>query len=153
MRKRVVFSILGLFLALASANAHAFFGLPGLTGGYPEVEVANGVVSLPMADFSDGQAHFYKHAAGGKDISFFVVKSADGVIRAAFDACDVCYPEKKGYEQDGDFMVCKNCGRRFHSNQINVVQGGCNPSPLARTEEGGNVLIKVSDIEAGASYF
>jgi len=150
MRKTLAFPLLALFLLATAATSHAFLGF---SGGYPAVEIMDGAARIPMADVSDGKAHFYSHAAGGKEIRFFVVKSPDGVIRAAFDACDVCYPEKKGYEQDGDFMVCRNCGRRFHSNQINVVQGGCNPSPLTRTEENGMVVIKASDIEAGAGYF
>ncbi len=150
MRKRFLLPLLGLVLCLAAVKAHAFLGF---SNGYPEAEITDGAVHLPVADIEDGKAHFYAHKAQGKDIRFFVVKSSDGVIRAAFDACDVCYPENKGYEQDGDFMVCKNCGRRFHSSQINVVQGGCNPSPLTRTEADGMVTIKASDIEAGATYF
>jgi hypothetical protein len=46
------------------------------------------------------------------------MKSADGVIRAAYDACDVCYRERKGYHQEGDDMVCNNCGRHFPSTSI-----------------------------------
>ena len=86
-------------------------------------------------------------------MNFFVVKSNDGVIRAAFDACDVCFPAKKGYTQDGDFMICNNCGRRFHSSRINVVEGGCNPAPLQREVIGDQLVIKTSDVIPGARYF
>ena len=75
------------------------------------------------------------------------------MIRAAFNACDVCYLDKKGYRQEGDDMVCNNCGQRFPSELINEVRGGCNPSPLVRTIEGDEVVIRVDDILSGARYF
>ena len=82
-------------------------------------------VRLDAALFDDGQAKFYRYrTAGGRDIKFFVMKSSDGVVRAAFDACDVCYRARRGYYQSGDVMVCRNCGRTFPSTRINVVQGG-----------------------------
>ena len=50
-------------------------------------------------------------------------------------------------------MVCNNCGRRFPADQINVVQGGCNPSPLTRIVEGDSLVIQVEDIIEGQDYF
>lgn len=132
-----------------AAEGWAFWGF----GGPEKVEAVNGSVTLPVADVSDGAAHYYSYDTGGKDVKFFVLKSSDGVIRAAFDACDVCYLEKKGYTQDGDFMVCNNCGQKFHSARINEVRGGCNPSPLARSVKDDKVVISAADIRAGAGYF
>ena len=120
---------------------------------YPEVVAQNGVVQLPLSTFEDGKAHYYTHMNGSQPIELFVLKSNDGIVRAAFNACDVCFQSKRGYTQDGDEMVCNNCGRRFPSDSINVIQGGCNPSPLDRTEDGDMLLIQVDDIVNGASYF
>ncbi|MEJ2476339.1 MAG: DUF2318 domain-containing protein, partial [Desulfobacterales bacterium] len=86
-------------------------------------------------------------------IRYFILKSSDGVIRAAFDACDVCWPAGKGYYQDGDVMVCRNCGRRFASVLVNEVQGGCNPAPLKRSLQGERVVIRAQDILEGKQYF
>ena len=111
-------------------------------------------LTFPVSTFDDGQPKYYSYkGSGGRDVKFFVLKSSDGVIRAAFDACDVCYQSKKGYRQDGDFMVCNNCGQRFTSTRINEVKGGCNPSPLERTIVGENLVIAVSDILTGSKYF
>jgi uncharacterized membrane protein len=115
--------------------------------------VSGDVVSLPSAAFDDGRAHYFEHKHGSITIRYFVVKSADGVLRAAFDACDVCWPAGKGYAQDGEFMVCRNCGQRFHSTKVNEVKGGCNPAPLERRMENGMLLIRVSDILEGKTYF
>ena len=111
-------------------------------------------VTYPAKTFQDGKAHFYEHKTGdGITVKYFILKSSDGVIRAAFDACDVCWPEGKGYFQKDDFMVCRNCGRRFASVRINDVTGGCNPAALTRAVAGENVVIKVKDIVEGRKYF
>jgi hypothetical protein len=120
---------------------------------YPLVSAENGKVQLPLSTFDDYKAHHYTYMHEGNSIEFFVLKSKDGVVRAAFNACDVCFAAKKGYTQEGDYMVCNNCGRRFPADQINVVQGGCNPSPLTRTVEGDMLIIDEKDILAGMGYF
>lgn len=110
-------------------------------------------VSYPISMFDDGTAHHYDHKADGLTIRYFILKSSDGVIRAAFDACDVCWPAGKGYFQEGDDMICRNCGRRFASVLVNEVKGGCNPAPLTRNVQGDQLVINVEDILQGKSYF
>jgi len=111
-------------------------------------------VTYPASQFSDGKAKYFTYKTPeGITIKYFIIKSPDGVIRAAFDACDVCWPEGKGYAQKGDFMVCRNCGKQFHTNRINEVSGGCNPAPLTRKLENGQVVIKPEDIVKGKRYF
>ena len=112
------------------------------------------MVTHPISLFADGKAkHFEFLGDSGITIKYFVLKSSDGVIRAAFDACDVCWPSGKGYFQEQDKMVCRNCGKRFASVKINEVKGGCNPAPLNRKIDGDNLVISVADILAGQSYF
>ena len=120
---------------------------------YPQAVAEDGVVRLPISTFDDFEAHHYTYMHEGRPIEFFVLKSEDGVVRAAFNACDVCFLSKKGYTQDGDYVVCNNCGRRFPANEINDVHGGCNPSPLERTVEGDTLVIQVKDIISGQDYF
>lgn len=120
---------------------------------YPQAIAEDGVVRFPLATFDDYQAHYYTYMHEGQPVEFFILKSKDGVVRAAFNACDVCFEAKKGYSQAGDVMVCNNCGRRFPADQINEVQGGCNPSPLRRTVEGDSLAIQVEDIVEGLRYF
>jgi uncharacterized membrane protein len=111
-------------------------------------------ITYPVNQFSDGKAKFFTHkATDGVAIKYFVIKSPDGVVRAAFDACDVCWPEAKGYQQKGDYMACKNCGKQFHANRINEVFGGCNPAPLTRKLENQQLVIKTDDILKGRRYF
>ena len=110
-------------------------------------------VAFPVSLFEDGKARHFEHTDGKFTIRYFILKSSDGIIRAAFDACDVCWPAGKGYYQEGDHMVCRNCGRRFASVLVNEVKGGCNPAPLNRAVENGQLVIQLKDILDGKQYF
>lgn len=111
-------------------------------------------VKHPVSLFEDGRArHFQVDIGDGISVRYFVLKSSDGVLRAAFDACDVCWYSGKGYYQEGDYMVCRNCGKRFTSVKVNEVKGGCNPAPLKRQIVGENLVIQVKDILEGRQYF
>ena len=149
--------------AIVFAMAALFAGILGyliVRGGgvrgepVTEIAAAGADVSLPAGQFDDGQARFYRYTTtGGREVRFFVMKSSDGVVRAAFDACDVCYRERRGYRQQGDVMVCNNCGQKFACDKIGEGKGGCNPHPLAHKEEAGFMVIRKADIVAGKDYF
>ena len=148
IRSRRAMSAVAGILAL-SGMLVSLSATQGAAAAKPAAEVA-----YPVKDFQNGNARFYSYPAGnGVTIKYFVLKSSDGVIRAAFNACDVCFQEGKGYVQKGDFMVCNNCGRRFASVRINEVQGGCNPAPLTREIRGDKVILQVKDILEGKQYF
>ncbi|MFC2081863.1 Fe-S-containing protein [Candidatus Bipolaricaulota bacterium] len=121
---------------------------------YPLVEAdAEGTIRFPVATFEDGVTHYYTYMHGDRPIEFFVLQSADGVVRAAFNACDSCYRDLRGYSQDGQIMVCNNCGQQFPAEKINIVRGGCNPGPLDRVVEDTELTINAEDVIAGAMYF
>lgn len=140
-------------VVVAVAATVGWKGVGGIDGKYPLVKGANGKITIPESQVSDGKAHFFSYQKGGSAIDFFVLKSHDGVIRAAFDTCDVCYKEKKGYRQEGQFMVCNNCNQKFRSDMINEVKGGCNPAPLNRMIANGQLIIAEADLVQGARYF
>lgn len=143
-----------LIAVIVAVVGVGYFLLPqGPSDGYTSVKSVNGEVRLDLDQISDGNAHYFKYASGKEELKFFVVKSADGVIRAAFDSCDVCYREKKGYRQEGNVMVCNNCNMRFHTNLINEVKGGCNPAPLQRRIDDNQLIITDKALLTGAWFF
>ncbi len=154
MRNIIIATLFFGFLAgtfLLPENSNAVFG--PWASKFQAVKAENGIVQIPINKINDGKAHYFSYKFQGKTINFFVLKSRDGVIRAAFDACDVCFPKRKGYTQAGDYMICNNCGQRFHSTKINVLKGGCNPAPLRRTNNGKDLVIAAADILTGYRYF
>jgi uncharacterized membrane protein len=150
-----------LVVAVVVIGGVAFYLFQSGLDGKPQArtpaiqpEVTTTEVSFPVQAFADGQAQYFQYPVGnGITVRFFILRSSDGIIRAAYDACDVCWREGKGYYQEGDFMVCRNCGQRFASVKVNEIKGGCNPAPLNRTVVGDKLVIKIADIVQGSQYF
>ena len=141
----VLVGVAGWFLTSSMASDPS-----GITRVSPQQD---GSLNFAIKDFADGKARFYRYQAAKGNIDFFLVKSHDGIIRAAFDSCDVCYRELKGYRQEGNEMVCNNCDMRFRTELVNEVKGGCNPAPLQRRQVGQQIVIAAQDIERGSRYF
>jgi uncharacterized membrane protein len=77
------------------------------------------------------KAQFIPVEVDGTKLEIIAVLAPDGTIRTAFNTCQVCYDSGKGfYKQDGDALVCQNCGNRFKMSDVEVESGGCNPVPL-----------------------
>ena len=145
----VVIGGLAFYLSQTGFNSKPEARTPSIQ---PEVTATE--VSFPVQAFADGNAQYFQYPMGnGVTVRFFILRSSDGIVRAAYDACDVCWREGKGYYQDGDFMVCRNCGQRFASVKVNEIKGGCNPAPLNRTIVGDKLVIKIADIVQGNQYF
>ena len=149
--------LLGLILAAIVAGGYFLSGnANGQATPAKPIAASPGPASvrIPIAEIDSGKAKFFDYkTAGDKVVRFFVMKSSDGVYRAALDTCDVCYQAKMGYSQSGDEMVCRKCSRRFPSAKINEVSGGCNPVGIPRTIADGHLVIAANDLEAGKSLF
>ena len=89
-------------------------------------------IRISLSDLNSTAKFFDYKLSDNRPVRFFVLKSSDGVYRAALDSCDTCYPAKKGYHQEGDDMICNNCGLDFHSANLKEVHGCCNPIGHAR---------------------
>lgn len=144
------FILIAVLVGVGSVSA---FSIPGF-GGKETVKAVNGAVAIPAAQVDDGKSHFYRFADGGKKIDFFVVKGTDGAFHVAFDACDACFREKKGYSQQGNLMICGNCNMKFAINRIGRDNhGGCNPGHLDFALSGGNLVVKADALKAGGRFF
>lgn len=139
----------GLLLVVAVLTKG--FGLVGQNITNPSVNPSgvDGFVSIPLSEITT-EAKWYEYDSKGAKIRFFALKANDGTVKTAFDACDVCYTEKKGYRQEGSYMVCNNCGNRYPIDGLgteNKTPGGCWPGYLSNTIEGDNIIIQKSDLE------
>lgn len=127
-----------------------------VTGGTvleQKTAISKGFIEIPLSEITS-KARFFNYDSKGVKINYFVVKGSDGEIRTAFDACDVC-GGRKGYRQQGNDMVCNNCGRHFNIDQIGTknLGGGCWPSYLKHETKDGKIIIQKQDIEKGRRFF
>lgn len=121
-----------------------------------KVGLTDGEILLATSVFDDNRAHFYNvEMPDGKKIYFFIVKDKNNIYRAAANGCQVCFSEKKGFYQEGDDMVCANCGNRYPIEKIATEKGGCNPGPINPDLEvrNGEIVIKQTDLEKVAEFF
>lgn len=166
--KNTVIAVTALVVMAAAALAFMFFGR--LTGNSSFMSIQarqgnvrktaasivnaeKGQIRIPLKMLSGNTASYYVYAVGGKEIRFFVLRASDGSIKAALDACTACYHAKLGYSQQGDTMVCNNCGMSFKSVNVGIVTGGCSPIPVEMKLDNGMIVLQSEEIEAGARYF
>lgn len=74
---------------------------------------------------------FYAVDVDGTEMEVMAVRDSSGNIRTAFNTCQVCYSSGRGYyQQEGNDLVCQNCGNSFTTDQVGLESGGCNPVPI-----------------------
>jgi hypothetical protein len=119
-------------------------------------KLATDEVKIKISDISN-IAKFYPVMVDNIKMEVIAVKASDGTIRTAFNACQVCADSGKGYYvQEGDYLVCQNCGNRFNKDQIGQVRGGCNPVPITnefKIETEKNITVTKDTIKKALPIF
>ncbi len=149
MRKTLILA--GLFLLLSTLQVQAFMGFFG--DSIEKTTAKDGMVTIDTSAIANGQSKHYSYTEAGTTVRFFLVRDAQGVLRAAFDACDVCWQSDKGYKLQEGVMVCINCGMQFPLSRIGAVKGGCNPHPMLYNLDGNTFTITTQELLAGSAYF
>ncbi len=111
---------------------------------------------IPVSDITE-EASFYPVTVDGIDMEVIAVKASDGSIRTAFNTCQVCYDSGRGYyKQEGDKLVCQNCGNQFPMDRVEVEAGGCNPWPIfdeSKTVTDDAITISYSFLQESEQIF
>ena len=141
-----------IILGMLGALSLLLIGCSSNATGNAAVDTNNAVI-IPLSDLSS-KALFYEFEDRGVKISYFAVLGSDGKPRTAFDACDVC-GGYKGYEQRGNDITCRNCGRVFSIDGLGTKNKGygCWPSYLPYELKGDEIFIKISDLKGGRHRF
>jgi high-affinity iron transporter len=108
----------------------------------------NGVVRIPLSALTGASLHFYSADLNGTWVRFLVLHKTNGDYTTVLDACQIC--GNVGYRQEGQNIVCRNCGAVMNASSIGM-PGGCNPIPLKSRVEGGEVVVDLSALAEAAS--
>ncbi len=108
----------------------------------------NGQVVIPLSELTDASLHFFTADVNNTVIRFLVIHQTNGDYAVALDACQIC--GTAGYRQDGQNVVCRNCGATIYVPSIGD-KGGCNPIPVKARVEGGVVTVDLSALASAAS--
>lgn len=113
-------------------------------------------LTIPVKEISE-KASFYLVEVDGTQMEVIAVKDSDGNIRTAFNTCQICYDSGKGYyKQEGDKLVCQNCGNSFTMDQVGESAGGCNPWPILeedKTETDSEIKISYEFLKESSDIF
>src|SRR5258708_6816713 len=115
-----------------------------------EVTFSNGQISIPLTQVSDGDLHRYEARENGVTVRFWLYQKPDGRIATVFDACQIC--GSVGFYKGTNGVVCKNCAAPINGQSVGT-SGGCNPIPLHAEQTASTVVIRETDIAAGAHIF
>jgi len=115
-----------------------------------EVSFANGQVSIPLSQVSDGDLHRFAANENGTEVRFWLYRKPDGKLATVFDACEIC--GAVGFYKGPEGVVCKNCAAPINPQSVGMA-GGCNPIPLAAEVTSDSVIIKEADLAARARLF
>ncbi|MBZ1356496.1 MAG: DUF2318 domain-containing protein [Candidatus Nealsonbacteria bacterium] len=107
------------------------------------VYLANGLAEIDISDLEKNEVRFFNTDLSGKKVYFFIARDGEGVYRAAANECQVCFSARTGFRQEGDEIVCNNCGNRYPLNRIATEKGGCNPAPIDPDIKAENGIIRI----------
>ncbi|HVB58659.1 MAG TPA: Fe-S-containing protein [Candidatus Acidoferrales bacterium] len=105
-------------------------------------------VRIPLSDLTDSSLHFYSASVNDAVIRFLVIHQTNGDYAAALDGCQIC--GWSGYRQEGQNVVCRNCGATIYIPSIGE-SGGCNPIKVVSHVQGGEVIVDLSALAGAAS--
>jgi high-affinity iron transporter len=106
------------------------------------------LVRIPLSELTDSSLHFYTADVDGSVIRFLVIHKLNGDYAVALDACQIC--GTAGYRQEGQSVICRNCGAAIYIPSIGQ-SGGCNPISVKSRVEGGEVIVDLSALGEAAS--
>lgn len=131
-----------VFIVLVTAQ---FIYAKSTTSLSPANEVAfvNGVATIPIAQFSDGDLHRYSAVVNGQSVRFLLFKRPDGKVVSVMDACSICGPV--GFYKSGQMIICKNCSAPVNPQSVGE-PGGCNPIPLPTSTSGDSIIVAESEL-------
>lgn len=114
------------------------------------VTFTNGQVSIPLAQVSDGDLHRFAARENGVEVRFWLYQKPDGKVSTVFDACQICGPV--GFYKGPNGVICKNCAAPINGQSVGMT-GGCNPIPLRAEQTADAVILRETDVAAGAHIF
>jgi uncharacterized membrane protein len=117
-------------------------------------------IEIKEVDVTD-RASYYDYDAGGTVMQVIALKAQDGSIKTVLNTCQVCYDSGKGYyiqveDEEGEELVCQNCGNMFPPDQLGIIKDGCNPIPIppsSVSDDGTTIKIDKNFLDGNKAYF
>ena len=73
---------------------------------------------------------FYNATVNDIEIEVMVVLTSDNAILTAFNRCERCHKSGKGFIQENNEVICRQCDMRFDIDKVNFEPNRCSPVPV-----------------------
>ncbi len=127
----------------------------GLDRPRPErvAAAADGSVHLDVGALGRSQVRFYRYLnAGNQEVLFLVARDAAGDLQVAFDASENDFKLRRGFRQQGDWLINNKCDTAVRLEEVNQ-GGGCRPVPLRFRVDGSQLVLTESALLEGWRLF
>ena len=112
------------------------------------LETVDGRVEIPVSELADSNLHFFTADTNGTLLRFLVIRKGNGDFAVALDGCEIC--GWSGYRQEGQNVICRNCGAAIYVPSIGQ-SGGCNPVGVKARVDAGKISIDLTALAESAA--
>lgn len=137
-----------------------------LSNGETKVETTS-PKSLSLSNYEEGDSFVIPISELGKDVKFFsldynganveILTAIDknGNPKVTLNTCQNCMGSPKAYfVQEGDSVVCQNCGIGHQIETIGTAKRGCNPIPIdSLVIDDKNITFDKNELLSNAGLF
>jgi high-affinity iron transporter len=141
-------AILCVAIVISFAGEYVYGRVAAAPSPAKTLVAQDNLVRIPLSELTDSSLHFYTADVSGTVIRFLVIHKQNGDYATALDACQIC--GTAGYRQEGQNVICRNCGASIYIPSIGQ-SGGCNPISVKSRVEGGQVIVDLSALGDAAS--
>lgn len=114
----------------------------------------DGNVRIDVGDLEAGDLRFYRFLnPSNQEVKLFVGRDRSGEIHVGFDANEICFKRKRGYDYAGGWLTCRVCEKSFRLEEVNDNRGGCAPVAVRHQLEGDQVVLAESAVLEGWRFF
>lgn len=118
-----------------------------------QAEADNDKIEIPTENLSENVS-FIDYNYNGTDMQLMLLKTSDGKIRCALNTCQVCNGSPYAYfVQEGNAVICQNCGNSFALEEIGEARGGCNPIPVEFEQTEDKAVVNTDLLNSLSSVF
>lgn len=135
---------IAVLIGIVAVLILGYMVIKGVAGETGSTAAAGADLVIPKSEVTE-KVKFYPYKVGKTAMEVMAVKASDGTIRTALNTCQVCNGSPRAYyEQEGNVVVCQNCGNQFAMDMIEKERGGCNPIPILKenkVEDDANITV------------